>query len=118
MENKIRMKITNVSVNHKCLVFLMSDGGRAIYPLSSIVAINTDLSIDSVPPDFDKLTELRVNAIIEAEGEKISIVEIKGAIGRLEHAENCLHVIYDQRSHASVYYFSGLINKILNRIFL
>ncbi|HYX16582.1 MAG TPA: hypothetical protein VE944_19885 [Nostoc sp.] len=108
------MKITNIYVKNNCLVFCTDDGCKSVYPLSNIV-IDTGLSIDSLSPN--NLTESRVQAIIEAEGEQISIVEIKGPIGRLENAENCLDVHYNEVSHSCVYYFSGQVNDILNKVF-
>ncbi|MEH2233883.1 MAG: hypothetical protein V7K71_30350 [Nostoc sp.] len=108
------MRITNIYVKNNCLVFCTDDGCKSVYPLSNIV-IDTGLSIDSLSPN--NLTESRVQAIIEAEGEQISIVEIKGPIGRLENAENCLDIDYNEVSHSCVYYFSGQVNKILNQIF-
>ena len=108
------MRITNIYVKNNCLVFCMDDGCKSVYPLSNIV-IDTGLSIDSLSPN--NLTESRVQAIIEAEGEQISIVEIKDPIGRLENAENCLDAGYNEVSHSCVYYFSGQVNNILNQVF-
>ncbi|WP_435020441.1 hypothetical protein [Nostoc sp. CALU 1950] len=81
----------------------------------SNIVIDTGLSIDSLSPN--NLTESRVKAIIEAEGEQISIVERKDPIGRLENAENCLDVDYNEVSHSCVYYNSWQVNDILNQVF-
>lgn len=108
------MKITEIYVRNNCLVFCTDDGCKSIYHLSNIV-IDTGLSIDSLSPK--KLPESRVQEIIEAEGEQISIIEIKGSIGRLEKAENCLDANYNEASNRCSYWFSGQINNILNKLF-
>ncbi|WP_260447416.1 hypothetical protein [Nostoc sp. UCD120] len=92
----------------------MDDGCKSIYHLSNIV-IDTGLSIDSL--SAENLPESRVQKIIEAEGEQIAIIEIKGPVGRLENAENCLEANYDEVSHKCSYSFSGQINNILNQLF-
>lgn len=108
------MRITEIYVRNNCLVFCTDDGCKSIYHLSNIV-IDTGLSIDSLSPE--KLPESRVQEIIEAEGEQISIIEIKGSIGRLEKAENCLDANYNEAEHRCSYWFSGQINNILNQLF-
>jgi hypothetical protein len=108
------MRITEIYVRNNCLVFCTDDGCKSIYHLSNIV-IDTGLSIDSL--SAEKLPESRVQEIIQAEGEQISIIEIKGPIGRLENAENCLDANYNEASYSCSYWFSGQINQILNQLF-
>ncbi|QKQ75209.1 hypothetical protein [Nostoc sp. TCL240-02] len=91
------MRITEIYVRNNCLVFCTDDGCKSIYHLSNIV-VDTGLSIDSL--SAEKLSESRVQEIIEAEGEQISIIEIKGLIGRLENAESCLDANYNEASHS------------------
>ncbi|WP_041566749.1 hypothetical protein [Nostoc punctiforme] len=108
------MKITEIYVRNNCLVFCTDDGCKSIYHLSNIV-VDTSLSIDSLSPE--NLPESRVETIIEAEGEQIAMIEIKGLIGRLENAENCLEANSNEAYHSCSYCFSGQINNILNQLF-
>ncbi len=90
-----------------------------VFPLSILCYLNpyvdTGLSIDSLSPE--NLPESRVQTIIEAEGEQIAMIEIKGPTGRLESAENCLEVNYNEATQSCSYCFSGQINNILNQLF-
>ncbi|WP_242056179.1 hypothetical protein [Nostoc flagelliforme] len=45
------------------------------------------------------------------------MIEIKGPVGRLENAENCLEANYNEATHSCSYCFSGQINNILNQLF-
>ncbi|MBD2341218.1 hypothetical protein H6G64_30065 [Calothrix sp. FACHB-156] len=108
------MKITNIYVKNDCLVFCDDCGGKSIYHLSNVV-VDTGLSIDSL--DANKVTETRVREIIKAEGEQIVAVEIKGFINKLENADNCLDISYNETLNSCVYYFSGQVNQILNQLF-
>ncbi len=108
------MRITDIYVRNNCLVFCTDDGCKSIYHLSNVV-VDTGLSIDSLSPE--NLPESRVETIIEAEGEQIAMIEIKGPTGRLESAENCLEVNYNEATQSCSYCFSGQINNILNQLF-
>ncbi|MBW4429530.1 MAG: hypothetical protein KME50_35490 [Nostoc desertorum CM1-VF14] len=108
------MRITEIYVRNNCLVFCTDDGCKSIYHLSNIV-VDTGLSIDSLSPE--NLPKSRVEKIIEAEGEQIAIIEIKGPVGRLENAENCLEANYNDATHSCSDSFSGQINNILNQLF-
>lgn len=108
------MKITNIYVRNDCLVFCDDGGGKSIYHLSNIV-VDTGLSIDSL--DANKFPETRIEEIIKAEGEQIAAVEIKGVISKLENADNCLDISYNETLNSCVYYFSGQVDQMLNQLF-